>query len=253
MEKFLQWAWARRVNPMFEKYTEPARRVLFYARYEASQYGCAKMETEHLLLGLIQADGDLLRRTLPDPRTIAGIREQISKQVEIREKTSTSVDIPLSEECVRILGYASEGSIVDTRNILLGILREEKCLAAKTLAGLGLRMIDVREELSRTPTTPAAISLLRRQHQTRIPETALPVAGVVPDADTAKRVAEAVWAPRMSGMPSENIVARNATLTLGVWIVTGSGKSKGVDTSLGAFIQKEDGSILRLHIETPGS
>jgi len=45
-------------------------------------------------------------------------------------------------------------------------------------------------------------------------------------------------------------VALNATLTFGVWIVTGSGKRNGVDTSLGAFIQKEDGLILRLHQET---
>ena len=42
------------VDPMFERYTERARRVLFFARYEASQLGSISIETEHLLLGLIR-------------------------------------------------------------------------------------------------------------------------------------------------------------------------------------------------------
>src|SRR6266568_1618811 len=43
-----------RLGPMFERYTESARRVLFFARYEASQLGSISIETEHLLLGLIR-------------------------------------------------------------------------------------------------------------------------------------------------------------------------------------------------------
>ena len=35
---------------MFERYTEKARRVIFFARYEASQFGSPYIETEHLLL-----------------------------------------------------------------------------------------------------------------------------------------------------------------------------------------------------------
>ena len=37
---------------MFERYTEKARRVIFFARYEASQFGCSCIETEHLVLGV---------------------------------------------------------------------------------------------------------------------------------------------------------------------------------------------------------
>ena len=32
---------------MFERYTEKARRVIFFARYEASQFGSPYIETEH--------------------------------------------------------------------------------------------------------------------------------------------------------------------------------------------------------------
>ena len=39
---------------MFERYTETARRTLFFARYEASQAGSLSIETPHLLLGLMR-------------------------------------------------------------------------------------------------------------------------------------------------------------------------------------------------------
>lgn len=46
---------------MFERYTEKARRVIFFARYEASQYGSPYIETEHLLLGLCREDRTIKR------------------------------------------------------------------------------------------------------------------------------------------------------------------------------------------------
>ena len=47
---------------MFERYTEKSRRVIFFARYEASQYGSPYIETEHLLLGLLRESPDLTRQ-----------------------------------------------------------------------------------------------------------------------------------------------------------------------------------------------
>jgi Clp amino terminal domain, pathogenicity island component len=41
---------------MFERYTEKARRAIFFARYAASQYGSPYIESEHLLLGLLRED-----------------------------------------------------------------------------------------------------------------------------------------------------------------------------------------------------
>ena len=49
---------------MFERYTEKARRVIFFARYEASQFGSPYIETEHLLLGLLREDKALTNRFL---------------------------------------------------------------------------------------------------------------------------------------------------------------------------------------------
>ena len=93
---------------MFERYTERARRVIFFARYEASQFGSTTIETEHLLLGLIREDKNLTNRFLRNSSSIESIRKEIEGRTTIREKVSTSIDLPLSNECKRILAYAAE-------------------------------------------------------------------------------------------------------------------------------------------------
>ena len=121
-----------RTKDMFERYTERARRVIFFARYEASQFGSTTIETEHLLLGLIREDKNLTNRFLRNHSSIESIRKEIEGRTTIREKVSTSIDLPLSNECKRILAYAAEEAErlnhrhIGTEHLLLGILREEK-------------------------------------------------------------------------------------------------------------------------------
>jgi ATP-dependent Clp protease ATP-binding subunit ClpC len=141
---------------VFERYTEKARRVIFFARYEASQYGSPYIETEHLLLGLMREDKALANRFLRQQGSIESIRKEIEARITIRERISTSVEVPLSAECKRILNSAAEEAErlghkhVGTEHLLLGILREEKCFGAEILMERGLRLSALREELSRT-------------------------------------------------------------------------------------------------------
>src|ERR1700733_15830299 len=93
---------------MFERYTERARRVIFFARYEASTYGSTAIETEHLLMGLLREDRNLTNRFLHSSGTVESIRSEIEARITIREKVSTSIDLPLSHEGTRILAYAAE-------------------------------------------------------------------------------------------------------------------------------------------------
>ncbi|HKV92793.1 MAG TPA: ATP-dependent Clp protease ATP-binding subunit [Candidatus Angelobacter sp.] len=141
---------------MFERYTEKARRVIFFARYEASQFGSPYIETEHLLLGLLREDKALTNRFLRNHASVESIRKQIEGHTTIREKVSTSVDLPLSNECKRVLAYAAEEAErlshkhIGTEHLLLGLLREEKCFAAEILHERGLRLSAIREELARS-------------------------------------------------------------------------------------------------------
>src|SRR6202047_59932 len=141
---------------MFERYTEKARRVIFFARYEASQFGSPYIETEHLLLGLLREDKALTNRFLRSHASVESIRKQIEGHTTIREKVSTSVDLPLSNQCKRVLAYAAEEAErlshrhIGTEHLLLGLLREEKCFAAEILHERGFRLLTIREELART-------------------------------------------------------------------------------------------------------
>ena len=66
---------------MFERYTEKARRVIFFARYEASQFGSPYIETEHLLLGLLREDKALANRFLRSHAAVESIRKQIEDEI----------------------------------------------------------------------------------------------------------------------------------------------------------------------------
>lgn len=124
---------------MFERYTEQARRTIFFARYEASQLGSPYIESEHLLLALCREDPALRKLVSLD-----AIRNRVEALGNRREKTSTSVDLPVSQEVKRIFAYGAEESerlrsrVINCLHLALGILREEKCVAAELLRELGV-------------------------------------------------------------------------------------------------------------------
>jgi ATP-dependent Clp protease ATP-binding subunit ClpC len=139
---------------MFERYTERARRVIFFARYEASQLGSNSIETEHLLLGLIREGKGLTSRIFSKSHlSMESIRKEIEGRALYREKVSTSVDIPLSPESKRVLGFAAEEAermlhnYIGTEHVLLGLMREEKSVAAGILSEKGMRLSSVREDI----------------------------------------------------------------------------------------------------------
>src|SRR5882762_6864172 len=141
---------------MFERYTEKARRVIFFARYEASQFGAPAIEPEHLLLGLMREDKTLTGRFFPRAQiTIESIRREIEGRTLLRERIPTSVELPLAPETKRVLHYSHEESDrlqhrhIGTEHLLLGLLREERSMAAQILFERGLRLAAVRDEIAR--------------------------------------------------------------------------------------------------------
>jgi hypothetical protein len=137
---------------MFERYTEKARRTIFFARYEASHFGSLYIETEYLLLGLLREDKALANRFLGSHAAVESIRRRIEDHTAPPE-VSTSLDMPLSHECKRVLAYGAEESErlnhkhIGTDHLLLGLLREEACFAAQLLREQGLILDSVREQV----------------------------------------------------------------------------------------------------------
>src|SRR3989304_4910557 len=150
---------------MFERYTERAKRVIFFARYEAAQLGSNSIETEHLLLGLIREGKGLPSRLSPkSPLPMEGIRKEVEGRIVIRDQVSTSVEIPLSGESKRVLTHAAEEAerlvhnYIGTEHVLLGILREEKSVAATILAERGMHINAVREDIVQELNQKATMS-----------------------------------------------------------------------------------------------
>jgi ATP-dependent Clp protease ATP-binding subunit ClpC len=141
---------------MFERYTEKARRVIFFSRYEASQFGASQIEAEHILLGLIREDKKLTARFFHRSHTtIESLRKEIEGRAILRDRTASTIDLPLSDEAKRVLLFAAEESErlgnrhIGTEHLLLGLLREENSIAAEILYDRGLRLSDIRQDLQR--------------------------------------------------------------------------------------------------------
>lgn len=137
---------------MFERYTEKARRVVFFSRYEASQYGSPYIETEHLLLGYLRECKDY-RRWAPD-LDVAKVRSRIDAETPKRSTTATSVDLALSHQSTRALALALLESerlahkYIGTEHLLLGLIGIENSFAAKLLREGGADAEKMRRKLA---------------------------------------------------------------------------------------------------------
>jgi hypothetical protein len=133
--------------------------VIFFARYEASQYGCPHIETDHILLAIFREDRELMDKVLTNV-TFDDIRKQVEEHTGIRPATPTSVDLPLSNEGKRVLAYAAEESErfsrthIAPKHLLMGLLREEGCFAAVILRNHGLTIEALRAEVAKPDIVP---------------------------------------------------------------------------------------------------
>jgi len=143
---------------MFELYTLQARRAVFFARSEASEFGSDSLDSHHLLLGLLRADAALRDRFLPSQ--YAAIRETLVARFPFGREIPTHADLPLSKEAKHNLAYAQKeatrmkakcGPKVRTEHLLLGLLREEGSAAAELLRERGLELVTLREQIEAGP------------------------------------------------------------------------------------------------------
>ncbi len=149
---------------MFERYTEKARRVIFFARFEASQFGTPYLEAEHLLLGLLREDTALVGRLSQSGLSPDAIRKRIEKESPPGEKIPTSVDMPLSpaSKAAMVAAANAAGRLghkhIGTEHLVLGIMLQKNTLAAKLLAEAGFDITDFREDLRRAERYPGRVA-----------------------------------------------------------------------------------------------
>ena len=131
-------------------FTERVRKVLARAREEATALHHEYVGSEHMLLSLLSDDGVasvVLRNLDVDPSEAEhGVRQAI--QPGRTEAPLSRHDVPYTSASKRILEFAMtearelNHSYVGTEHLLLGLMRDQKNIAAQVLSSLGP---DVRE------------------------------------------------------------------------------------------------------------
>jgi ATP-dependent Clp protease ATP-binding subunit ClpC len=191
---------------MFELYTESARRVLFFARYEASQLGTTTIETEHLLLGLIREPKGTVARILALSHvSLESLRREIEGRSVFREKIATSVEIPFAPETKSVLQFAAEEadrlrhSYIGTEHLLLGLLRVDHSVAGEILGKRGLRADDVRKSIvelcAEDPAeSKSSVRIARSEQIEHIKQLVEQLAAMAPDGSESQALADHIHA-----------------------------------------------------------
>jgi uncharacterized protein (TIGR03435 family) len=159
---------------MFDRFTQRACTVLFYARSAVSQFGSSAVEPEHILLGMLDERKGLGGRILAQMGGgLDALHSDILRRLTVRGKIPESDEVPFSASSERALQSAAAEAdrllhdFIGTEHLLLGLLHEKRGVAAEVLAAKGLAIEAVREaivelrgrgeqpELPGPPPTPA--------------------------------------------------------------------------------------------------
>ncbi|HSM18276.1 MAG TPA: ATP-dependent Clp protease ATP-binding subunit, partial [Gemmatimonadales bacterium] len=155
-------------------FTDRVRKVLQMAREEAARLHHEYVGTEHILLGLIREGEGVAAAVLTNLNVeLDDVQQKIEETVKKgKAAASTGPDLPYTSRAKKVLELAMtearelNHSYVGTEHLLLGLLREEKGIAAQVLNDAGITLEQARAETLRllgsdmppaTPgTTPAA-------------------------------------------------------------------------------------------------
>jgi len=140
---------------MFERFTEEARRVLFFARYAATEHGGLVIEPEHLLLGATRQPHALLPLHFT-PGALNAIEEAAIAAVACPDKLPTSVEMPFSEAVKDVLKRSAieadnlGSREICTAHVILAILTMTDGAARRALLEAGVSVDELRSLLTRT-------------------------------------------------------------------------------------------------------
>jgi ATP-dependent Clp protease ATP-binding subunit ClpC len=151
-------------------FTDRVRKVLQMAREEAARLHHEYVGTEHILLGLIREGEGVAAAVLTNLNVdLEEIQQKIEETVKKGKAPAAAgpPDLPYTSRAKKVLELAmSEArelnhSYVGTEHLLLGLLREEKGIAAQVLTDAGVNLEQARAETLRllgsdVPQTPKA-------------------------------------------------------------------------------------------------
>ena len=145
-------------------FSERVRKVLQMAREEAQRLRHEYVGTEHMLLGLVREGGGVAAAVLANrgvnPDEVRRIIEETVKKGP--QNQATGPDLPYTSRAKKVLELSMSAarelnhSYVGTEHLLLGLLREEKGIAAQVLHECGLAGDAAADEVKKLLGTPFA-------------------------------------------------------------------------------------------------
>src|SRR6187431_1022391 len=157
----------RRVERLFERFTERARQVVVLAQDEARALKHNYIGTEHILLGLLREEEGLAARVLEQlDITVEEVRAQVAHIVGQGDEVTTG-QIPFTPRAKKVLELALREALslghnyIGTEHILLGLVRENEGVAARILLDFDADAEKIRNEIIRMLSGPGG----RRQGQ----------------------------------------------------------------------------------------
>ena len=138
-------------------FTDRVRKVLQMAREEAARLHHEYVGTEHILLGLIREGEGVAAAVLQNLNVdLDEIAQRIEETVKKgKAAAATGPDLPYTSRAKKVLELAMaearelNHSYVGTEHLLLGLLREEKGIAAQVLTDAGVSLEASRAETLR--------------------------------------------------------------------------------------------------------
>ncbi|MEN6520375.1 MAG: ATP-dependent Clp protease ATP-binding subunit [Armatimonadota bacterium] len=138
---------------MWQRFTERARRVVFFAQEEAGRLGENYVSTEHLLLGLVRENDSVAARILDRMGvSLSRVKSEIERQVS-RGDGRLGQDMQLTPRAKRVIDLAYDearqlnNNYIGTEHLLLGLIREAEGLAGRVLSKLGVDLERTRREV----------------------------------------------------------------------------------------------------------
>jgi len=138
---------------MWQRFTERARKVVFFAQEEAGRFGENYVSTEHLLLGLVRENDSVAARILDRLGVSLGrIRQEIERKVS-RGDGRLAPEMQLTPRARRVIDLAYDearhlnNNYIGTEHLLLGLIRESDGLAGQVLSKLGVDLERTRREV----------------------------------------------------------------------------------------------------------
>jgi ATP-dependent Clp protease ATP-binding subunit ClpA len=146
---------------MWQRFTERARRVVYFAQEEAARLGESFVSTEHLLLGLVREKDSAVCRLLDKMGvSLSGLRSEIERQVPHGEGR-LSHDMALTPRAKRVMDLAYDearqlnSNYIGTEHLLLALIREGEGLAGRVLDRIGVDLARTRSQVKEMQETDA--------------------------------------------------------------------------------------------------